>query len=175
MLTDMKKQKGQTLIEALVALTIIVTVIAAISIVIVASLYNSQYVRDQNIANKYSQQGMEFVRGLQQRNITEFAAFSGSGYCINSSGDGISDSTDPFCDINNANVGNMNRVINFEKDESTCNPTPIPPGFFGANTPKLSKVTVITSWTTSKCSGGTTFCHTVTVESCLPYSTGVTP
>ena len=60
-----KLQKGQTMIEAIVALVTILLIVTAIAIVIVNGLYNSSYIKNQNEANKLAQQGMEFVRNIQ--------------------------------------------------------------------------------------------------------------
>lgn len=163
-----RNHHGQTLIESLVALGIIIVVMSAIGVVIATSLYNSQFVRDQNLANKYSQQGMELIRNIQQGDISSFASLDGNGYCID--GALILPSSDPKCSNDLANIGNMYRRINFDKDEVTCNPGGALP-----NQPQHTKVIVITSWTSSKCSSGVKYCHDSAVESCLPYTSGINP
>ena len=74
--------KGQTIIEAVVALATILLIIAAIAVVIVNALYNSQFIKNQNEANKYAQQGMEFVKDLAQNDISAFAQYDSGTYCI---------------------------------------------------------------------------------------------
>lgn len=163
-----KIQKGQTLIESLVALAVIITILSAIIIVITVSLYNSQFVRDQNIANKYSQETMEFIRGEQASNISKFSGYSGSGYCIN----GTNIVNTAVC--GGANIGNMHQEIEFRKidAENKCDAAAST-----ASGAELTRVIVTTSWNSSKCGSdpANRFCHSSKVESCLPYKTGVTP
>ncbi len=164
-------QKGQALIEALVALGIIMVVLSAISTVVVNSLFNSQFIKEQNLASKYSQEGIEIVRGIQISNLTHFKndltdLSPGLYYCINASG---SDLTTTSCDTTTANTPSTSPIYNRTVDLQRGSPDASP-----CNTTLETKVTVTTRWTSSKC-GGTPFCHKTEVQSCIVHNTGITP
>lgn len=145
-------EKGQTIIEAVVALSTILLIIAAIAIVIVNALYNSQFIKSQNMANKYAQQGMEFVRNLQQNDLASFALYDNGTYCIDTS---VTPSAlTSNCDAMNS--GSLKRTIDFTKVSSECNTNE-------------TKVTVTAKWSSTKCPSGNTFCHKSELVSCMPY------
>lgn len=146
-------EKGQTIIEAVVALATILLIIAAIAIVIVNALYNSQFIKSQNMANKYAQQGMEFVKNLQQNDLTSFAEKYVSGtYCIDTT---VTPSVlTSLCDTINA--GTPKRTISFIRGSSECSAIE-------------TKVTVIVKWSSTRCSSSNTFCHKSELVSCMPY------
>lgn len=72
---------GQTLLEVLVALSVGVLVLVAMTAVILSSLSNAQFSKNQNLATLFAQQGMEMVRDLRNKNWTSFAAYDGF-YCL---------------------------------------------------------------------------------------------
>lgn len=145
-------EKGQTIIEAVVALSIILLIISAIAIVIVNALYNSQFIRNQNTANKYAQQGMEFVKNLQQNNLSSFALYDNGTYCIDTT---LSPSAlTSICDTINA--GSPKRTIDFIRGSSECSTIE-------------TKVTVTVKWSSTKCPSSNTFCHQSKLISCMPY------
>lgn len=154
----MEKQKGQTIIEAVVALTTIMLILTAISVVVVSSIYNSQFVRNQNLANKYSQQGMEFIRNMQANDIGQFASYNLITTCI----DEIT-STLTTQNCNEVNAGGTHvRTIQLNQDVSPCNTGE-------------TRVTVTTKWSSSKCPSTNTFCHSSILSSCLPYVGSAAP
>lgn len=153
---DMKNQKGQTIIEAMVALVTILLILTAISIVIVNGLYNSRFIKNQNEANKYAQQGIEFVRDLQKNNLTEFATLDQNAtYCIDSVNSTLS-STD--CSTSGVNTGSSyNRTISFSPGGGECSVTEV-------------KVTSTVTWSSTKCPSSNTFCHKSVLSACLPFN-----
>ena len=155
-------QRGQTIIEAVVALMTIMIILTAIAIVIVNGLYNSRFIKNQNEANKYSQQGMEFVRNIQKNNIEQFAGLVGAAlaadpgfttYCISGS-TLTTDNCSPTV-VNTADV--YIRTIAFSPGIDKCDD----------RSEILTTVTV--KWSSSKCSSNNTFCHKSELVSCLPY------
>lgn len=147
-----KKQKGQTLIEALVALTTAIFVVSAITIVVINALNNSQYSKNQSMASQYAQQGIEFIRQKRDNDWNTFNGYSGS-YCL--------DSNLTFATMAIScpqNVGSFVRQIDIVKNSDGCLIT-------GAS--KATKVTVIVSWNDSKCPEGNLFCHESKLISCL--------
>lgn len=64
----MQNQRGQTLIEVMIALTIGVLVIGALAIATVVSIRNATFSQNQTQAAKYAQEGIELVRTTRDRN-----------------------------------------------------------------------------------------------------------
>jgi len=161
-----KNQSGQTLIEAIVALVTILIIITAISIVVVSGISNSQFIKNQNEANKYAQQGMELVRDVQQNNLSAFRDFVGQGTtCIREETSELYYDEDCFNgDVITAD--HYKRTITFAQDDARCN---VP----GSLTPSL-RVTVTVKWSSTKCSSDNTFCHSSELVSCMPYDTPAT-
>lgn len=148
----MKLQRGQTIIEAVIALTTIMLILTAIAIVVVSGLYNSQFIRNQNLANKYSQQGMEFIRNMQQNDIAQFGSYNLITTCIDEQTLTL---TTENC--NQVNVGGTHiRTIQLNKDVAPCQAGE-------------TRVTVASKWGSSKCPDDNTFCHASVLSSCLPY------
>ena len=54
-------QKGQGLLEALVALSAAVIIIAGMTIAAITAVSNSDFAKYQSLATDYAQQGMEIV------------------------------------------------------------------------------------------------------------------
>lgn len=173
----MKRQKGQSIIEALVALMTILLIMTAIAIVIVNGLYNSQFVKNQNEANKYAQQGMEFVRNIQRNDLQTFANYYGGTsddptdpddtnipdgplplLCIVPTGTTLVADTNPeTCSETGVNLaGVYNRTVSFSLPGEDCQVNEI-------------KVTVTVKWSSSKC-GQNTFCHQSQLQSCMRTS-----
>ncbi len=154
-------QRGQTIIEAVVALMTILAIMTAISIVIVNGLYNSRFIKNQNEANKYAQQGMELVRNIQKNDLKTFSNLDpNQTYCL----DENNELTTANCSTSTANTnGTYNRTISFSPGSGTqcedLNPL----------TSEV-KVTVTVKWSTSKCPANNTFCHQSQLQSCLSSS-----
>jgi hypothetical protein len=145
-------EKGQTIIEAVVALATILLIIAAIAIVIVNALYNSQFIKSQNMANKYAQQGMEFVKNLAQNDLSSFAVYDSGTYCIDAT---VTPSAlTSVCDTINAS--SPKRTIDFIRGSSECSTIE-------------TKVTVTVKWSSTRCPSSNTFCHKSELVSCMPY------
>lgn len=154
-------QKGQTIIEAVVALVTILLILTAIAVVIVSGLYNSTYIKNQNEANKFAQQGMELVRNIQQNSLSTFKGYVDSAvlYCID---DQTSSLYSQDCTNTGVNTGSsFNRTIEFTKNASECN---------NSNQATQSlKVNVTVRWSSSKCPADNTYCHKSELVSCMPY------
>lgn len=64
------REKGQTLLELLVVLSVSVIVIGALVFATIASLRNAQFAKNQAQATKLAQDGIEKVRSGRDRNLT---------------------------------------------------------------------------------------------------------
>ncbi|MDO8270250.1 MAG: prepilin-type N-terminal cleavage/methylation domain-containing protein [Candidatus Levybacteria bacterium] len=152
----MKNQRGQSLIEAVVALVTILLIVTAIAIVIVNGLYNSQFIKGQNEANKYAQEGMEFVRNIQKNDLGAFGSFNQNAtYCIDEVNSTL---TTNNCNATTVNTGTSHiRTVTFSPGASQCIASEI-------------KVTVVVAWSSTKCPTNNTFCHKSELISCMPYN-----
>ncbi len=144
-------QKGQSLIEVLIALAAAVAVVAAIAVTVVTSLSNVDFTKNQNLATQYSGEGLAVIRQLAKNNWTNFTStYQAPNYCLDKAGvltvmQGLE------C---NQNVGIFKRQIILKQDDMTeCS----------SNLKIESKV----FWSDSRCLEGEVFCHDVSLESCL--------
>lgn len=80
MSSDSLEQTGQTLLELIVVITVIVLVVGALVFATIASLRNARFAQNQVQATKLAQEGMEQVRSLRDRDgtITTNIDFPGS-------------------------------------------------------------------------------------------------
>lgn len=150
---------GQTLIEVSVALSAILLTLAAIAILVVTSISNSSFIKNQSRAAKYAQQGMEKVRYMRNNsgnnNIPLFSSYSGI-YCMPD--DNSLSPSSGGCTV--VNVGSQFiRQVDFNKAGSV-------------NCVGQTAVTVTVKWQGSKCTGADTFCHTSVLLSCFQDPSG---
>lgn len=163
-----KYQNGQTLIEAVAALGVLLIIIAAIATVMITGLYNAQFIKNQNEAGKLAQEGMELVRSIQKNNLDQFKSFidSAVAYCIDPQTMSLY-SVSPYhvtCNETQANIGNFNRTITFMKGDPICDKKDTDTGQFSQ-----LRVTVKVKWSSSKCSSTNTMCHESKLVSCMPF------
>lgn len=169
----MIKQRGQTLIEILLAFSVSVMVLSAIVISVAGSLSNAQYTKNQNLANAYAQEGLAIVRQLRDSDWKTFVPVTAEAYyCINASNVLVSYDGDE-CRTTGNKIGIFARSVTIDRDSplaecSVETPTPAPTIIPGTVTPQNSKVTVTVAWSDNKCpSAGNTYCHSVNLVSCL--------
>lgn len=159
--------RGQILIETIVALSMLVLVLAAVAVVVVVAVSTSSFVKSQSLANKYAQEGMEYVRLKRDRDFTSFLAFSsGNGWCMGENKQIVLGSGD--CGINIA--AQFSREVEIYQSGN--------PGAVDCNTGSAvsqAKVIVRVRWTSPKCpTAGTLkdrYCHKVEVSSCFATPT----
>lgn len=77
----MNKQKGQTLLELVVGMSLVTVIIGALAITTTYSLRNSQFSKNQTQATKYAQEYMEQVRTIKAANYG--ICFTGQATCSN--------------------------------------------------------------------------------------------
>ncbi len=147
----MNSQKGQSLIEAMVALGAAVAVIAAIAITVVSSVNNSTFTKNQNLANQYAKQGIEIVRQLSRSNWTTLQSYNAIYYCLPQGGQVLDQATAGVCP---QNIGIFVRQVNIEQNSISCS---------GA-----IRATVIVSWADGACTNSNNpYCHKSTLDSCF--------
>lgn len=156
----LSSQVGSVLLEAVVALAVIVIVVTAMAVVVTVSINNANFVKEQYLANKYAQEGIEQIRSQAGNDSSVLTSLSDSnnkyyfdsGYkLVPSEGD---DQIYPQ---------GFKRVIIIEKD--TCAG---PPG----NDPGTVQVEVEVRWSGGKCASDETdrFCHKADATTCLTPS-----
>lgn len=151
------KEKGQTLVEALIALGVAVTIISAIVVAVVSSLSNAQFTKNQNLANHYASEGMEIVRGLRNASWPAFLSLSSTYYCLAENSKALTLKGVTGC---NQNVGIFVREVNIEHNSPSCVGT--------------SRVSVYVSWSDGRCANSeNAFCHKVDLISCMGNSYAV--
>jgi len=152
-----KKEKGQTLIEVLIALAAAVAIISAIAITVVTSLSNVEFTKNQNLATQYAREGMEVVRQMARNSWPTFTTFTSVNYCLPQGATSL-------CVMGSLNCGTSlscgQNVAGIFVRQITIDQTSVSCGNNG-------KVTSTVSWSDSKCSTGNVFCHQVKLESCV--------
>lgn len=172
----MKKQKGsrgQTLLEILLAFSVSILVLSAIAVGVTTSLSNTQYTKNQGLANSYAQEGMAVVRQIRDsgwnnfKNLDDFFV-TNTIYCL-----GPNPMELRKLSLPNQNCwaqspvpagGIFSREVKFEHDSVSCkaDPSCVDPGCL-----KGSKAAVKVSWSDSKCPVGTPYCHKVELITCF--------
>lgn len=75
----MSSEKGQTLIELIVAIAVSILVLGSLVFATITSLRNAQLAKNQSQATKLAQEGLEGVRSIRDRNgEIFFSYYSGS-------------------------------------------------------------------------------------------------
>ncbi len=94
-------QKGQSLIEAVVALGAAALIISAIAIAVITSVNNSDYSKYQNQATNYAQQGIEIMRSQAQSDWANFEAKTNPNskvtYCLGQNATDLTNFTGTHC------------------------------------------------------------------------------
>lgn len=163
----MRKQAGQTLLEISLAFGVTILVLSAIIVAVTTSLSNTQYTKNQNLANSYAKEAIEVVRGLRDSNWPKFSQYkTNTIYCLPpNSTELIPASPKQIC-TGDPVGGIFFREVVFVHTSSDCSagtpPTPTPtPAIIG------TKITVKVSWSDSRCSVGNPICHKVELISCF--------
>jgi len=68
----MRKEKGQSLIEVILALSVVVIILVGLIRVAVVSMRNARYARDEAQATQYAQQSIEEARRLRDEQGNDF-------------------------------------------------------------------------------------------------------
>lgn len=170
----MKLQKGQTLIEVLIALTAAVVIIAAIVSASLSALTSSEFTRDQNTSAQFSQQGMEIIRDMRNESIASLSAnyLPDNTYCLADScttlNKDISSCWTKLSQCGQNVSGKYVREVTVSHNSMDCNATPTPSGGGGGVLTSNVKITVATYWYDNKCTNSTnTFCHNTIVSTCF--------
>ncbi len=152
----MKLEKGQSLIEVLIALAAATAIVAAIAVTVITSLRNVDYTKNQNLATQYSREGIEVTRQLAKNGWDNFLTYDGY-YCLSQNSTNLTPKVGINCGQNVGDANPTKRIFFREIDISPSS------ALCSGNTKVISSV----SWSDSKCSTGNIFCHSVVLETCL--------
>ena len=152
----MINQKGQSLVEALIALGAAAIVVSAVVIAVVTAQNNADFSKNQNRATQYSRQGMEILRQESGTDWQTFSSYSGT-YCLAGGSTTLTASGGSSCSANISSF--FVRSVTINQNSSACS---------GA-----AKVAVSTSWSDGKCNSQNQYCHNVTLDSCLADTSNV--
>jgi len=162
-------ESGQTLIEIILALSVVVLIITGITFAVTSSIKNATFSKNQNLATQYAQQGMEIVRAIRDRSWTAFFSLADVNYCLSKDSQELTVRPGSYCTSDGTKAGTPNvgifvREIRIQPSNPNCSPG-------GANV----KATVSVAWEDSKCtSPANPFCHKVQLVSCFT-NTNVVP
>lgn len=171
------REGGQTLLEMVVAMAVVIIVVVALTFTTISSLRNSNYAKNQAQATKYAQEGLEIVRAARDRN-QQIISNSGLGSVTSWNGTGNNVCSDPQSiwgypidgNCGNSSIGiscylriqnnqgvleYLNAQEKFPDDAEAIPPLPDPPLFNRAiilsddpsSTCLRKNVTVIVKWT----------------------------
>ncbi|HUQ85417.1 MAG TPA: Ig-like domain repeat protein [Candidatus Limnocylindrales bacterium] len=139
--------KGQSLIEALLAISVIGIIVSGISVIVTSSLKNVDYGKRQVSATQSAQEGIEILQKIRNSNYSEFQSYNGT-YCLDKNATSIS--VPSSCTA--MNYDNFIRSVTIEQSPGCAE--------------NVAKATVNVAWSDSKCSSGV-FCHKSSLVSCL--------
>ena len=147
-------EAGQTLMEILLAFSVAVLILSAIVIVVITSLSNAQYTKNQNLANSYAREGMAVIKKLRDSSWIQFSSLTYPNYCLGPTLTLTEASPLLLCRQNGYLVGEIfSREVNFVHNSLDCS--------------SGSKATVTVSWADSKCPVGNSLCHNVQLITCF--------
>lgn len=78
----MNSKSGQTLFELVVAIAVAVLVVVGIVTVVIISLRNANFARDQARATRYGQEAAEWLRSERDKGWSTFSSRSGQTWCL---------------------------------------------------------------------------------------------
>lgn len=167
-------QAGQTLLEILLAFSILILALGSIIFGVTTALSNTQYTKNQGLANSYAQEGMAVIRKIRDSSLNQFSLFEeikdNKKYCLDKNlilSDGVSEAYDCNGETNGVGVnGFFSREVRFEHKSASCCSDDTQTC---TEDNRGSKATVTVSWADGKCPAGTgnPLCHKVELITCF--------
>ncbi len=141
------KMQGQSLVEVVIALSVIAIVVTGIATTVTTALSNNQFTQLQSLATDYSEEGMEIVREIRNSDYEEFATKSGA-FCIGE------DNRLQAGECSGENIeGVFMRSVGVEQSPACA--------------VDVSRVTVTTAYTSGKCRPQGALCHESKLVTCM--------
>lgn len=161
-MTSIKKKnnKGVILIEAILALGVIVIILTALVTALVSSLSTSTYSRDQSVATSYAQEGLEIARNDKDIDFNGFQAINGTR-CLSTEDSVMNGPSTSYSSPNCARIDNKFTRIVYVNGNGRD-----PVGNIKCEPPESVYVASALLWTDSRCTGGVN-CRKVELSSCF--------
>lgn len=158
----MKNQKGETLIEAILALTIVIVIITGVVTVVITALSGSSSNKNESTALNFAQEGIDILRDVKSSNFTAFSdTYSTAGYyCFGN--DNVPQDISNCLDTSH-NIGTGDFVRKVYVDLTGHLP---PPNQLTLKCESGAFAASIVSWSDGKCKT-TANCHQVEIDSCF--------
>lgn len=157
-------QKGQSLIELIVAVGFAVVILSFIVTSIVRGMSLAVQTERASQASSYAKQGIEVLHQMRDRSWTSFNSFSGNYCMVNTcttltSSAGSCGPTGATCNTSFGTVasGQFRRHVALLRNATSCGSTALQP---------ITRATVTVTWNDNTCLSGA-FCRAVTQVSCL--------
>src|SRR5438046_2961704 len=84
-----KSEKGIILIEAILALGVIIVVMTALVTALTSSLSSTNFSKEQSLATTYAQQGLEIARNNKDSNFDNFSGLNTGYHCLRQGSENI--------------------------------------------------------------------------------------
>lgn len=146
------RNRGQALIEALLALAFAVIVLTGVVIAVITAVSTTAFTKNQNLASSYAQEGLDIARNLKDSNYQTFLDLPIGEYCATSGSTTLSPGS--------CAAGSLTRGIyinNQGRDQSGAIQCAANGSF----------VASIVSWNDTKCQSSADKCHRVQLDSCF--------
>ena len=115
-----KRKKGQSLVEAVVAVAVVLLLVTGLIVATTASLRNSSLSKYRTQATNHAKEGMEQVRKLRDTSWQDFITKSGK-YCLASTNEWTQLGTDETCPINVGNIFSREVTFTYYPANETMN------------------------------------------------------
>ena len=137
--------QGQTIVEAIVVVSVVVILMTGLVAATTASLKSAQSSRIRGVATSQAEDGLEYVRSLRDESWDTFQSYSGE-YCLNNE-KVLTAGNATTCPNNiSTTVGNFTRTILFSWDGSKMTVTSKVDFLAGAASTNVTLVTYFTNW-----------------------------
>lgn len=157
-----KNNKGVILIEAILALGVVVVILTALATALVSSLSSSSFSKDQSLATGFAQEALEIAKNDKDIYYDSFRGLNGT-FCVDEL-DYTINSDQGDC---TGNIGRFTRSIYINQSGEDARTNPVVKKCDSSQVNYESAFVASTvSWTDSKCEGNT-LCHKVELNSCF--------
>ena len=156
-MTNKFSEKGQSILEVMIALAAATIIITAIVAAVISALSNEQFSIGQNQATQFAQEGLDSMRNLSQTDWNTFVNYPQYN-CLGKNETIPTQRSGTICP-ENMDTGSFIREIWIESNSCT---SPTPPSLLN------TKVTSVVKWADGKCmgAGDEQYCHKVELISC---------
>lgn len=163
----LKNQKGQTLVEAIIALAVVSLIITAVVIAVVSGLSNSTASGDRSTALSYAEEGLDYMRDLKSESFSGFTSSyptsttnANNYYCLSEDGVIEDESVAAInCTTSNNIEGKYIRRVYIDSNGEN------PSGVVQCGSGGIYASSVVT-WADSACRNGQN-CRSVELTTCL--------